>query len=310
MVPGEIRKFEVFTTLLYDGFICDNLFMPDVNQLRDVIDQLFSGLEQLIRADKCHNDLKPTNILYKYSNGKYSIKIGDFAQCGTQGGTPGWTAPVFLKNRNPGKEDMYSVGLIILRLLCRHQLNLKSTASIYPITRFLAKSTAMICPILSLNDPDQDLFHCLRDNFVENNDITQQWMVDFKNMTEIKFVMRMMNLDNQPTFDEINKEWHRIKSGIKMIDTSRLSQLSVPRQYLQPQYIHTKLVISKMIGKYFFSVHGKFDMSMTDHETLTSTRTHAQGDSELCWLYSMSTSLRRSIKIFIGIGLTVYQVKV
>merc|ERR1712131_336078 len=58
MFPGEIRKYEVFTTLLYDGYICDSLFSPDINQLKDIIDQLFSGLGQIIRAGKCHNDLK------------------------------------------------------------------------------------------------------------------------------------------------------------------------------------------------------------------------------------------------------------
>ena len=97
MLPTEIKKFEVFTSSLYDGYICDNFFSPDMNQIKDVIDQLFSGLGQLILADKCHNDLKPTNILYRCQNNKYIIKIGDFGQCGTQGGTPGWTAPVFIE---------------------------------------------------------------------------------------------------------------------------------------------------------------------------------------------------------------------
>ena len=205
MVPGQIKKYEVFVTLLYDGYICDNLFSPDINQLRHIIDQLFSGLEQLILADKYHNDIKPTNILYRYQNNSYRIKIGDFAQCGTNGGTPGWTAPVFLKDRKPGKEDMYSLGLVILRLLCA----------------------------------DQNLFHCLRDNFVTNTDITQGWMNNFKNMPEIKFVLKMINLANQPSFYEVQNEWNRIKPGIKMTDVSCLLQLSVPRHYLQPQYIHT-----------------------------------------------------------------------
>ena len=206
MFPTEIRKFEVYTTLLYDGHICDNAFTPDMNQIKDVIDQLFSGLQQLILADKCHNDLKPTNILYRFQNNKYTTKIGDFGQCGTQGGTPGWTAPVFLEERQTGKEDMYSIGLVILRLLCA----------------------------------DQNLFYCLRDNFVENTDITQQWMVEFKNMDEIKLVTRMMNLENQPSFSDLENEWSRIKSGIRKIDLSRLSQFSVQNKYLQLQYIHTE----------------------------------------------------------------------
>jgi len=202
MNPGEVKKFEVFTTSLHDGYICDDSFSADINQIRDIIDQIIAGLGQLILADECHNDLKPGNILYKYRNNKYTIKIGDFGQCGTKGGTPGWTAPVFFEDRKPGKEDLYSIGLVILRLLTG----------------------------------DDDLFHCLRDNFVTNIDSTKQWMADFKNMDEVKLVMKMMNLDNQPTFKEVENKWNRIKSNIQMIDDLRLSQLSVPDDYLQLQY--------------------------------------------------------------------------
>ena len=207
MFPLEIKKFEVFTYLLYNGYICDSLFSPDINQLKDIIEQLFSGLKQIVHAGKCHNDLKPTNVLYRYRNQKYTIKIGDFGQCGTKGGTPGWTAPVFLEDRTSGKEDLYSLGLIILRLLCANT----------------------------------SLFHCLRDNFVQNTDTTEKWMIDFKNLAEIKYVMKMMDLENQPTFDEIKNEWNQLKSSIKIIDGPRLLRLSVPLHYLDnPQYIHTE----------------------------------------------------------------------
>ena len=99
MNQGEVKKFEVFTTSLHDGYICDGSFFADINQIRDVIGQIIVGLGQLIDADKCHNDLKPGNILYWYQNKKYIIKMGDFGQCGTKGGTPGWTAPVFFENK-------------------------------------------------------------------------------------------------------------------------------------------------------------------------------------------------------------------
>ena len=207
MNQGQIKKFEVFTTPLCDGFICDNFFTPNINQVKDVIDQLFSGLGQLVRAHSSHNDLKPGNILYLFQNNKYIIKIGDFGQCGKKGGTPGWTAPIFLEDRRPGREDMYSLGLVILRLLC----------------------------------DDEDLFYCLRDNYVHNTEVTKQWMIDFKNLTEIKFITRMMDLENQPTITEIENEWNRIKAGIRMIDVGRLLQrLSVPPKYLQLQYNHTE----------------------------------------------------------------------
>ena len=50
-------------------------------------------------------------------------------------------------------------------------------------------------------------------------------------------------------------------------------------------------------------------MSVTNETSLISSRTHAQGEAELCWLYDMSTSLRKSIQILRGIGLTLSQVK-
>ena len=77
-------------------------------------------------------------------------------------------------------------------------------------------------------------------------------MIDFKNMTEIKFVTKMMDLDNQPTFDQVKNEWNQIKStnflkfftqtsSIQMIDGLRLLKLSVPLEYLdKPQYNHTE----------------------------------------------------------------------
>ena len=66
-------------------------------------------------------------------------------------------------------------------------------------------------------------------------------MIDFKNMDEIKLVMKMMDLEKQPTLTEIENEWNRIKPGIRIIDGPRLlKQLSIPRRYLQPQYNHTE----------------------------------------------------------------------
>ena len=65
-------------------------------------------------------------------------------------------------------------------------------------------------------------------------------MIDFKNTDEIKFITRMMDLDNQPSFTDLENEWSQIKSSIRMIDGSRLSLLSVPNKYLQLQYIHTE----------------------------------------------------------------------
>ena len=118
MKKGDVVDFDVYVTPLYDGNIDDSKFAPDIGQIKSIIGHLLSALEQLFTAGKCHNDLKPTNILYKRNNKKYTIRVSDFGQCGKRGGTPGWTAPIFNDRRTPGKEDMFSIGLIILRLLC------------------------------------------------------------------------------------------------------------------------------------------------------------------------------------------------
>ena len=162
MTAGEVKKFEVFVTPLFDGFIGDTGFTPDLEERKNIITQLLNGVQQLKDAKKCHNDLKPNNVLYRKANNyfdrlavffglknSYSIRIADFGQCGGKGGTPGWTAPIFHKDRQSGKEDMYSVGWLILRLLC----------------------------------DDENLFFRLRDNFVP--DTTKPWMAKFRSLPEI-----------------------------------------------------------------------------------------------------------------------------
>ena len=117
MTAGQVMKYEVFVTPLFDGFIGDVGFTPDVNERKSIVTQLLTGLQQLKDANKCHNDIKPSNVLYRKTNSAYSIRIANFGQCGGRGGTPGWTAPVFHRERQPGKEDMFSVGWLILRIL-------------------------------------------------------------------------------------------------------------------------------------------------------------------------------------------------
>lgn len=202
MSKGDVVNFDVYVTPLYDGNISDSGFKPDIGQTKSIIGHLLSALEQLTTAGKCHNDLKPTNIIYKYNKKKYTIRVSDFGQCGRRGGTPGWTAPIF-NDRRPGKEDMFSVGLIILQLLCA----------------------------------DKNLFYCLRDNFVD--DPNADWIQKFRNMIEINFVIQMVDLDNQPSVREIQTQWKKISAKIKMIDEQRLLTLGVPSEYLKTQYSHT-----------------------------------------------------------------------
>ena len=85
MSAGEVKKFEVFVTPLFDGFIGDTGFTPNLNQRKNVISQLLNGLKQLKDAKKCHNDLKPSNVLYRKTKNSYSIRIADFGRCGGKG---------------------------------------------------------------------------------------------------------------------------------------------------------------------------------------------------------------------------------
>ena len=168
-----------------------------INQ--NIITQLLNGLQQLTYADKCHNDIKPDNVLYQKTNNAYSIKIADFGRCGGSGGTPGWTAPVFHRKRQPGKEDMFSVGWLCLHLLCE----------------------------------SKDLFLSLRDNYVE--DVDAEWMTGFRSMTEINFVHKLVDLESQPSVEQVKDHWNRIKPSVKMIDIPRLEEIGVPRSSLPLQ---------------------------------------------------------------------------
>ena len=204
MSAGQIKKYEVFVTPLLHGFIGDAGFTPDLTERKSIISQLLNGLQQLAKAKKCHNDIKPSNVLYRKTNNSYSICIADFGQCGGRGGTPGWTAPVFHEERQPGKEDMFSIGWLILR-------------------------------VLSVN---QNLFYCLRDNFVA--DTTKPWIAKFRSLPEIRLVSKMVDLEGQPTVEAIINEWKQISSQITLINRSKLIGLEVPRNYLQTQYVHSK----------------------------------------------------------------------
>ena len=51
-------------------------------------------------------------------------------------------------------------------------------------------------------------------------------------------------------------------------------------------------------------MEGKFGISITDGKVVTSTRTHDQGESDLCWNYASTSSIRQSLRVKIGTGLT------
>ena len=177
---------------LCHGFVCDPNFKPTMDQTKNVIDQVIDGLEQLFMARKVHNDLKPTNLLYLKTTTGYDIKIADFGQAGKRAGTPGWTAPVFHCNRQSGKEDIYSVGWVCLRLMCA----------------------------------SKELFLALRDNYIQN--VEESWMTRFRSMTEIEFVYKLVDLNSPPTVQQVKDDWNRIRSSVRMIDLPRLRNIGVP----------------------------------------------------------------------------------
>ena len=82
------------------------------------------------------------------------------------------------------------------------------------------------------------VFFCLRDNFV--TDTSKPWMTKFRNLAEIQFIMKMINIDNQPTVETIINEWNQMKPKIKLITNSKLISLGVHPWYLQIQYVHSR----------------------------------------------------------------------
>ena len=205
MNAGEVKKFEIFVTPLFDGFIGDAGFTPDLKERKTIISQLLDGLQQLKNAKKCHNDLKPSNVLYRKMNNSYSIRIADFGQFGGKGGTPGWTAPIFYRERQPGKEDMFLVGWICLRLLCA----------------------------------SKDLFLSLRDNYVEY--VNEPWMFSFRTMIEIEFVQMMVDLNSPTSVEQIKHHRNRIRSSVHIIDINRLRDNDVPENYYFDLVLHFSL---------------------------------------------------------------------
>ena len=188
-----MKKYDVFVFELCEGNISkesSNGFAGSRLELSESIsicDQLLDGLVQLEECNVCHNDLKPENILFNCDqNGELHIKIGDFGQAGRTGGTPGWTWPKFLSERKPGKSDAYSVGLLLLYVIC----------------------------------DDSEIFHQIRNNYVENRG--QQWLTNFRNDPFIKLVSDMMNLKLAPK--EARLRWNTIFGQVQIITRYNLWQ--------------------------------------------------------------------------------------
>ena len=227
----EKAKYEVFVTKKADANLCKfDARYPTLNttDIISIIRQMVTAVEELKRANKSHNDLKPANVLIvkkekdfdyfeqddlgelddcfydefedKLTQVEYQVRIVDFGTCGKRGGTPGWTAPIFLSERKPGVSDLYSVGLISLYLLCA----------------------------------EIETFYCLRDNFVDR--IQSSWIKKFRSLPEISIILDMINLVNPMSIEECLHRWNQT-DRVKLITRKRLiKEIRVPSDLLEPQY--------------------------------------------------------------------------
>ena len=188
-----MKKYDVFVFELCRGNISKRRsngfagFRLERSELVSVCDQLLQGLIELESSNSCHNDLKPSNILFNYDqNGKIEIRISDFGQAGRTGGTPGWTWPKFLTKRQPGKSDSYSIALLMLYTLC----------------------------------DDREVFYRIRNNYVENRG--QQWLIALRNDPFFKLIIDMMNLKLSPK--EAKDRWDQISDQVRIITKEYLRQ--------------------------------------------------------------------------------------
>ena len=190
---GEVENFDVFVTELWEGNLNKESMGFTREQSIDICKQLLQGLQQLETSDKCHNDLKPENILTrttdeKYENGekKVEIVIGDFGTADRSGGTPGWTWPRFLTEREPGRSDMHSCGLMILYVMCDRR----------------------------------ELFYRLRDNYVKPE---EDWLMKFRTEEPlIEFVSKMMKLEF--SVREAIAKWDEISDYVYFLNSSSIQK--------------------------------------------------------------------------------------
>ena len=207
MKPGEVNKYGVSVMELCDGNLrdCKRNEQLTSEHISSIIDQLVDTLEELKKYGKCHNDVKPGNVLYvkkARGNGEFKIrtKLADFGTCDKLGGTPGWSPPNFTHDRQPGYSDAYSFGLIALYLLTE----------------------------------DDELFYALRDNYIVTPE--KQWLHSFRRLPEVKIIRQMMD----PNYKKSSKpDWARLGSNIQKITRQRLAPLRIDKFYLTLQDSNT-----------------------------------------------------------------------
>ena len=200
----KVKKFDVFVTELCDGNLGKTNKKFTLTQSIDICKQLLEGLQQLEKSEKCHNDLKPDNILYKTTKEKYQngdsrvvIKIADFGTADRSGGTPGWTWPGFLTKRELGRSDMYSTALLILYMMC----------------------------------DSRHLFYRLRDNYIQG---FQDWLTEFRKDPLVEFVRSMMTL--KLTIQQCIDNWEELSNHVDfLMEIDLIEDYHIPLCWLKIQ---------------------------------------------------------------------------
>lgn len=206
MKMDETKKYEVFVTELCEGNLKDCKKMSLNNDhRRSIIDQLLYALEELDKLDKKHNDIKPGNLLYDIkanSNGfNIRLKLSDFGTCNMTGGTPGWSVPAFNEKIYFG--DRYSVGLVILYLLCE-------------------------------ND---ELFYAIRDNCVQPKQgrvystEETEGINEFRRIPVVRIIRQMIDPFNTSPLDYFKSQWKQ--TSLELITFKRLVAKGIAAEYLK-----------------------------------------------------------------------------
>lgn len=208
--PDETVKYEVFVTKKCDGNLSDFKELKlAADHYDSMIKQLILLLKHLKSLNKTHYDIKPGNLLFvkmkkkskltKTTTSLFDIhlKLADFGICNKSGGTPGWSLPDSTYDRVPGESDLFSVGLVILYLLCE----------------------------------DDELFYSIRETFtgpvVSTTDYAKLTK-EFCRLPEINLISQMVGPVKKPSIDWCEQQWESIK--IDLITRQRLLDIGVTQR--------------------------------------------------------------------------------
>lgn len=131
--PTRKRNYLYLVTEFVEGqslsqWITDNP-APELETVRDIMEQIARGLRALHRQEMLHQDLRPNNIMIDRTG---TVKIIDFGSVKVAGlseivapygqlqllGTAGFMAPEYLLGENgTTRSDMYSLGVITYQML-------------------------------------------------------------------------------------------------------------------------------------------------------------------------------------------------